>query len=123
MIKSFKIFEKLKEIPEVDDYAIMQILTGDFKLDNYVNNTIGQICDVQLSYPDPEITAITNVELYEEIQRIGVIYNNVPVKIRWWFSKMAHNKYKRLYTPNKLVEFAKTKEELEMKLNANKYNL
>jgi hypothetical protein len=119
MIKSFKIFEKLKDVPEIGDYAIMQILTGDFKLDNFVNNTIGQISDVQLSEPDPSMS----VNLYNEIQRIGVIYNNVPVKIRWWFSKMSHNKYKRLYTPNNLVEFAKTKEELELKLNANKYNL
>lgn len=109
MIKSFKIFEKVN-IPEVGDYAIMQIQTTDRGIDNFVCNTIGKISDIQWSTDGI-------------VQRIGVIYTDVPNKLQWWFSRMGPNRYKRNYTPNRLSQFAKTKEELEMILNANKYNL
>jgi len=86
---------------ETENYAYHIGL--DTKLKEFINNNIGYV--------------ITSSSINNEW--INVQYDNIPKDIVYKFNK--GNEV--LLTKHNILEVAKTKEELEMTLSANKYNL
>jgi len=112
MITQFKIFEKYDIILELHkgDFVLIKvepnhifILSGmeEKYFIDFVNNTIGEIIYVNKVH-----------------WNIKVKYNDIPSTI-----KSAFNDDTYIFSPNRVYEFGRTREELLMKLNARKYNL
>ena len=113
MITQFKIFENLKSELKVGDYVLMRSNASAKELLEFINNNIGQVI---------------KINNFEDL-RIRVRYNNIPDNVIPWFG-FAERQFPpsirtaaRIFDINQIVEFAKTKEELELKLAAKKYNL
>lgn len=116
MITKFKIFENNSKL-EVGDYVLMSTNAPNEIIKEYINNTIGQIEKV---FPDKR-DIWNNVS----VGNIVVKYKNVPNGYEEWFKREYSKKgtFLRQFHPNKVVAFGKTPEEVELKLNTDKYNL
>lgn len=120
-MKYLKTFEKLQEQPEVGDYVLINTVSTIKGVSEYINNTFGQIIDIQ---PDK-----IDIWDFKSVGDIVVKYTDVPSEIKSWFNKNKNitrnyaREFDRRFSPEQVVAFAKTKEELELKLTANKYNL
>jgi hypothetical protein len=121
MIVNFKIYEKIDQKPKVGDYVLIKISEIDalnkfpwirdeiIKTNNFINNNIGKI-------------------IYIEENIINVRYTNIPKKIRKYFNYVnlegSRNRIGwKSFNYRFINEFGETKEELETKLQAKKYNL
>ena len=94
-MKYLKKYENIQLIPQKGDYVLMRSDCGDIQISNYISNHIGQI----------------------EIKEVGAVH-------------VVHVKYNtkifdspRIFSVTQIIDFAKTKEELEIRLIANKYNI
>ena len=111
-----RVFEKIKinkEIPKVGDYILMQINTKDLlysdELNNFINNTYGVV-----------------YKIYDDNKNIRVLYKNIPERCIPWFAAghMGEETTKtRIFSIDNINEFAKTKEELDLKLSMKKFNI
>jgi len=94
MITNFKMFENIKE-PEIGDYVLI-----DYKLDmkETLDDMIGQIIEIDHNYlVSPYAIHFSNVLQYPNyVVRVG---------------------------RNEILSFSKDKNQLEMELNAKKYNI
>lgn len=94
-----------------------KISIGDFVLMNYkpshkllinlsefINNTIGVVINVS-------------------DDRIYVKYYNIPIKLKHFFKKINNIEDVMSMYYSDIIDFANTKEELEFKISAKKYNL
>ena len=107
-MKYIKTFENIENLPEIDDWVIMKTLSSHNIVKNFINNTIGEVVNL-------DKTNIQNID-------ITVMYYDIPED----FKKLMNvdsDVYVREFRSNQIVEFAKTKEELELKLQSNKYNI
>jgi len=110
-MKYIKKFENHIDIPKIGDYVLIHTNSNIRSVSNFVNNTIGKIIDISSKYTDMfnrENPGVVRVE-----------YDDPPRDIQSWFS----DKNKRTFTLEQIVEYGKTKEELEEKLAVKKYNL
>lgn len=117
-MKHIKTFENIN-IPQVGDYVIMNFNANNFSLaDNYlyteyiefVNNTIGKI--IKIEY-----------DRYDKYKYIVTEYENVPDSIRYHFNKDGYNKFTDKSDVRRISAFSRNKEDLEIILQAKKYNL
>lgn len=98
-MKYLKSYEAKKLRPQIGDYVKMRSLGVDntpFKI--FLDNNVGQIKDINKK----------NVYVY---------YENVPDHL------VSFPNNSRVFLLSQLEEFSKTKEDIEIKISANKYNL
>jgi len=110
MITQFKIFENLEtDIPNIGDYVKLNITRHSIIYNNAIKYMNSSICKVH------------NYSFNNQNELIGivVIFDSIPVELEELFNK-DRLKYVEL---NEILAFGKTIEELELKTNANKYNL
>ena len=121
-MKYIKKYEDVNEYPKVGDYVILKIDYRNFRnlswddrniFGKYINNTIGKIIDYKY-YTDKSLNSI-EVE-YEDVPQIIINMSNL-------FKHKRNKNYSYDFQLDDMVDFATTKNELESKLMANKYNL
>lgn len=129
-MKHLKKFNENTSKPKIGDYVLIETDSSNKKIVDFINNTIGKIIHID----DNKIDIWGNISIGD----ILVKYDNVPfnrgsANINW-FIELNPNiedtcvrhygiQYGRHFHPNRIVEFGKTREELEIKLQAKKYNL
>ena len=120
-MKYIKKFENINELPNIGDYILIHSTAADVNVRNFVNNTIGVV--VGINYSKPGKWGHTSEE------QIVVKYENAPAEIQSYFRKPSKitsnykNEFLRNYYPEQIVEYGKTKEEVELKIASNKYGL
>ena len=102
-IKKFE--ESTVELPEVGDYVVIETHTFDEDYDKFINNTIFTVVECWLD------------DDHNHAVRLKCDY--VPKKFSIYFFE--GNEI--IYWSSLIKVIAKTKEELELKISANKYNL
>jgi len=114
-MKYIKEFENISNDDiKVGDYVLINInynstVVGSKEFMKFINNNIGKV--IEIFSPN---------KLYNNIT---IEYNNVPERIRKiWFIE-ENGKIIKNVRYNRIVEHGKTIEELELKLQANKFNL
>jgi len=109
MITKFKLFEEISILPKVNDYVIINKNEYQFKPKmwlNFISSNIGQIIDIQYEHGGTSnIYTIKFENVPEDIQENYLYQNKGEFKIE----KLKY------WTPNK--------NELEILLNSNKYNI
>jgi hypothetical protein len=110
MIINFKIFENLNNI-SVGDYVLINSNDSNIYLKKFINNNIGKVFHI--------------MKFTENVIRLKIVYENIPSKLDSMFqSSIIKNDGKyRQYNIDDVVLHAKTKEELELKMKAKKYNI
>lgn len=107
-MKYIKAYENMN-LPEINDYVLMKVNLVEYKwkdeVNNYINNTIGQIIDV---YPNEE--------------NIRIKYDNIPDIIKSWF-RIDNGVYSRVIHNDQIVAIGKSIDEVIINKNINKYNL
>lgn len=115
-MKYIKKFEN-SEHPQIGDYVLIKTrgysIIDDIitKSKEYVDTHIGKIVDIKI-YSDDE----------DDDSSVLVEYENVPTEIKSYFNNN-RNKSTRKFSINRIVATGKTKEEVLMKVQQNKYNL
>jgi len=107
-MKYIKKFETI-DYYDIDegDYVLIKTESSLSNVREFINNNIGRVAYMNYNY---------NV--------ITVGYNDVPKNVEGFFSKIyPEYPYTRQFQFNRVKEFGKTIEELELKMQANKYNL
>jgi len=95
------------EEPVYNDWVICaEVLNTDKDLDNFISNNIGKIVDIKYIYD-------INDDQYT------IKYDDVPYTLEYRFTKLNT----RLMYKNEIKYWSKNKEDLEIILQANKYNL
>lgn len=107
-MKYLKSYENFKDKPKVGDYVLMRTDSRNIEYRNFLKNNIGQI---------------TNMSDY----LVTVKYENVPtnlikLKIFNW-NKSDGGFYYHTFNINKMLVFSDTPDDLELKIDTNKYNL
>jgi hypothetical protein len=110
-LKTFEVVRHLSDIKktelEIGDYVVLKMWHNDnSELIKFVNSNIGEI--VYLSSLAIDVT---------------VEYENVPISINKYFNKSGDNKYNRTFHTNEIEYYSTDKEELEIAIAANKYNI
>lgn len=116
MITKFKIFESNFEDVEIGDYVLIKTVMTNILDENikkskeFVETHIGQCIIVNHESISPEII---------------VLYKDIPKEIHSYFhmNKLEKNTGTRIFSINRIVAYGKTPEEVEIKMNAQKYNL
>jgi len=122
-MKYLKKFESINNEPKLGDYIMLKLedvrlyvshpSTKTLRYVDFINNNIGIVNNIEYDTNNNLVT-------------IRVVYENVPSELKQYFltgMKTKNNSYSRDYSPKNIVDFASTKEELEMRLSANKYNI
>ena len=108
MITKFKIYERILEHTDlkIGDYVIMK--TWNIKLKKFLNQNVGEI-----------------VKFNDEMESVFVKYNNIPEDLQVFFSCENPEIFDqtREFNIPQIVKISNNKEELEMFLNTNKYNI
>jgi len=102
MITNFKIYENKQIDPKAGDYVIMYCSDmGTEKLENFLNNTIGKIFSINIKH-----------------KYADVFYDDIPFNLKQYF-------FKNRISLNliRIHNYSKSKSELEIILNANKFNI
>ena len=89
------------QTPQNGDYVICKENMNDENFDNFLENNIGIITETPMHF-----------ETYE------VKFDNIPQNLKGYF----FNKERSFYI-EQIIHFAKNKEDLELYIQANKYNL
>ena len=115
-MKYIKTFENIKE-PEIGDYVLMTIENkkGFYPAyTSFIENNIGEI----LSRVGNRIEVRYYVSTYEE-------FSKMQTHFRYISHDFEENEYyfSNIFYVNSVLEFGKTKEEVELKVSTKKYNL
>ena len=118
-MKYLKLFEQQDSEPKVGDYVLIHtnMSKSEYRwilISNFINNTIGQIVSII-----PDTTSSYGGII---VGHIEVKYTNIPKGTETWFISL-NNTYTRCFNKGQIVAFGKTPEEVEIKLNAKKYNV
>jgi hypothetical protein len=110
-MKYIKTYEDLKFEIQVGDYVQIKTHSSILNVKEFINNNIGIVSNINHTNDD-----------------IVVGYYDIPKVIEKFFNKTYYKNnsifpFTRSFDLNRVVEFGKTKEELEMKILAKKYNL
>jgi len=118
IMRYIKSFENNKPVYKVGDYVLIRYggnnvinLTSLIDLSKFINNNFGIIVDIK--------EVLTNGRLYD----INVGYYTAPPDGARNFFILQNDLYVKTFHGNNIVEYAESPEELELKLQANKYNL
>jgi hypothetical protein len=107
-MKHLKTYKQNTDEPQIGDYVIAVTYVAD--LSDFVNNNIGKI--IRQRQRKPGLPPI--IEGYYKIQ-----YQNIPPDIKSDF----FNDNSRLFLKKNIIHFSKNKEDLEIYLDQNKYNI
>lgn len=101
-------FKNKKDDDKNEEYVILDINwhRNDKDFDYYLNNTIGQIFKIKKNYTD-----------YKN-NEYQILYENTPKE----FKLLQHNRLSYVYT-KQIKHHSSNKEELELILQAKKYNI
>lgn len=122
-MRYLKKFEEMNyaEYPEVDDFISINIKSANKDLENFTNNTIGKVI---------EVDDIKDVFGNTYDKEIIVLYDDVPIEISSYFTSyhaiidgVIRKIYKRRYLMNEVYSFGKTIEELKLRKIRNKFNI
>jgi hypothetical protein len=105
-MKYIKQYEENTE-PQIGDYAIVKdsVVTINDAFADFLSENIGEIVDNKYSYRYPFL----------------VQFENIPDNLKIEFSVL--NGYEREFNRNEIIAFSPNKEDLELIISANKYNL
>ena len=113
-MKHLKTLETINDGPKIGDYIIVKSNSPIYEINDFIENNIGQIFNIvkfkNSRYGNTYYTK----------------YNNIPSEIKVYFQYlMLENKlcYYRGYDSSSIIEYSKNKENLEIILQAKKYNL
>ena len=106
-MKYLKRFEWLKRDFEIGDYVISEENGVETGVAKFISANIGQII---------------NIKTANDITYYYVKYENIPNVLYYNFSYDGHNDVRPMLE-FEIKEWGKTKEEVEQKISANKYNL
>lgn len=112
-LKSFEVLDKYSINNK--DYTIFDLKIGYYVKANYGNAMEKEVRD----FLDKNIGIIVNINRNKNIFQVE--YVNVPENIKEYFDEAGY--LRLLFDISGLIEYAPTKEELELKLTYNKYNL
>lgn len=104
-MKYIKTYENIINKPNVGNYVMMK--TSHPELVDFIANNIGKVININFTY-DYEIT---------------VKYTNIPLELKKHFSLYKGDYCTRIFPISYVINFAKTKKELQQKLVTIKYNL
>ena len=110
MITKFKLYEKLDTgYPQLYDYVICYEKTNSYVSGNYLNDFL--------------LNNIGKITLIEDRNSIPfmVEYENIPSELDIWFHDIKLNC--RGMRRSEIIHWSKNKEELEIFIQSNKYNL
>jgi len=114
-MKHLKTLETISNDPQIGDYVIIKSYSPVDEVNDFINNNIGQIIDISQS------------KYSFSKYRLSIIYDNIPSEIKQYFE---NNNIKgtfydgfRDYKFSDIIEYSKNKEDLEIILSSNKYNL
>jgi hypothetical protein len=103
-MKYLKTYEKNIDNPQVGDYVIVHVdlKIYEFKdiVNNFINNNVGKI-------------------VHENEFEVKVTYDNAPPELKTWFGHDGT----RTFSVDRIVDFDKSKEKLELRLIAKNYNI
>jgi hypothetical protein len=104
MITKFRIFENNEDKPKVGDYVLCDIskYSNDKELINFIKDNVGEIIS------------------YDKVTFYLVKYYNIPKELDDWYFGIGGVRH---FTEEDILLYASTKEELETKIKANKFNL
>jgi len=108
-----KVFEKFNneniEEPEIYDYVIMKSSYGE-DINNFLCNNVGQITFIGAD--------LQNDNVY-------VVYpsSEIPKRLEHYFRKHDKNVSLRIFEKHEILYYSKNREDLEIIIQANKYNL
>ena len=110
-MKILKFNEDLNKIePKIGDYVILNYGSPN-AIRDYIKINPGKIIEI-------------NFDKYGEILTIIVQYYNVPNIIRAYFRYISDdNIMSKIFLADQIIEFGSTLEELELKINAGKFNI
>lgn len=97
-MKYIKNFERMKIVPQIDDYVIM--ITRNEILDDFISSNVGQITS------------------FDGQSTIRVKYEDIPIDLSSSFTDNT-----RKFLIELIKDISKNKEDLEMKISSQKYNL
>ena len=111
------LFEKYKEQPKIGDYVVCKenntsdiMVPRAILISQFVNCNIGKLIKI-LSYRTTEYVYV-------------IQYKNIPEYIKSYFGMVVRDVYNcRTYKKEEMLAFSNDKKDLEMYLQANKYNL
>lgn len=108
-IKKFETHENINKDPKIGDYVIIKT-THKKEIYNFITSNIGKIVNANL--PLDEVT---------------VKYNNVPPELKQHFilntGRYGDQYYVRMFPISYIKYISKNEEELQLKLDTQKYNL
>ena len=112
-MRHLKQYENLFNEPKKGDYVIYKDEGTsseplDFVFDDFVASNIGIISKIVTKQIDNE---------YDE-KRYGIKYNNIPKEIFDYFNNNIRTVYR-----SEIIYFSPNKEDVEMQIKANKYNI
>jgi hypothetical protein len=138
MITNFKLFENIKDVPKIGDYAIVNLDDNYHKMyRDFFNNNIGQIIDIQPNMDYKNGFNVMPLKLKSKrgiskiADRIAIEYKNMPEEIKWNYNigcKIGNGKKIILtkagtFHPDYIEHLSSNKEDLEQYINAKKYNI
>jgi len=117
-MKYIKKFEKFENILKIGDYVLAISKANDVIFTSYINNSIGEVIKITPVYSKNEGNK------YKVYDDIDIRYYGVPKsEIDLFTKEKKHNSYKIKFPSYMIYKFSENKEELEIEINANKFNL
>jgi predicted nucleotide-binding protein (sugar kinase/HSP70/actin superfamily) len=110
MITKFKLYEQLKiNEPQIGDYVLCDEVDSEIIRVDFIRNNIGKIV----------------YDNFSKVYKYLVQYENVPELLDSWFSDGNNINLKncRRMSISEIKNYSKNKEDLEVLIQANKYNL
>ena len=117
MITNFKIFENVDNEPNIGDYVICEMIDIDWvygheRMEKFISENIGQI----IYYNDSEVSPYT-IQYYPN--------DNFKTFFNYFISELGYKRDKYIFNVeyDEIKYFAKTKEQLELLIQTDKYNI
>ena len=117
-MKYIKTYEDLANNPEIGDYVICDEKGNDEEISDFEKNNIGRVVDYRTVYnTNPTFDSIST------FFNIFVQYKNVPNEIYDDFDYHKRIANCRIFSKKEIKYCSKNKEDLEIILQANKFNI
>jgi len=106
-IETINHIDTIKNGPQIGDYVLCNEFTMYKDFDNFQNNNIGKIINISKN----------------DIITYSCKFTKIPKEISGFFKNNGNTDGVRRYLLNEIVHFSKNKKDLEIILQAKKYNL
>lgn len=110
-MKYIQIYENYNKTPKIGDYILVNVDFKGNEYQNFVNNNVGKIKNIKLSKNIPN-------------ERLATVeYRNIPDSILYRFDGYDLSKNVTQIVVDDIIEWSKTKKEMQVMLSGKKYNL